>query len=79
MSPHGPVIWLLAAATWAVVLTPLWIRRRRRRARAISITDAQPPASPRPARPDLDEYTDDVPASGTAWAVDTAPDDDGGR
>lgn len=78
MSPHGLVIWLLAAATWAAVLTPLWIRRRRRRARAISITDAQP-STPQPARPDLDEYTDDVPAPGAAWAVDTTPHDPGGR
>ena len=60
MSPRGAVIWLLAAATWLVVLVPLWLRRRRR-ARAVVITDAQPPALPKPARPVLDEYTDDVP------------------
>lgn len=78
MSPHGAVIWLLACATWAAVLTPLWIRRRRRRARAISITDAQP-STPQPARPVLDEYTDDVPASGAAWAVEAAPDNCEGR
>ena len=76
-APHGPVIWLLAAATWAVILVPLWLWRRRR-ARAVLITDARPPALP-PARPDLDEYTDDVPASGDAWAVGPAPDDPGGR
>ena len=77
MSPHGVVIWLLAAATWAVVLVPLVIRRRRRQARAVLITDAQPPAAPRPPRPVLDEYTGDTQASGAAWAVGPAPEDEG--
>jgi hypothetical protein len=80
MSPHGAVIWVEVLATWAVVLVPLWIWRRRRRARAISITDVQLPSSPQPARPVLDEYTGDVPASGAAWAVGPAlEDDDGGE
>ena len=78
MSPHGAVIWLLAAATWAVLLVPSIIVLRRRRARAVLITDAEPPV-PHPARPDLDEYTDDVPASGAAWAVGRAPDENEGR
>ena len=72
--PHGPVIWLLALATWAVVLIPLWLWRRRR-ARVHLITDAQPPAP----RPGLDGYTDDAPASGSAWAVGPAPEDPEGR
>lgn len=79
MSPHGAVIWLLAGATWALLLVPsAVVLRRRRRARAVLITDAQPPI-PQPARPALDEYTGDLPASGAAWAVGPAPDDDGGR
>ena len=78
MAAHGAVIWLEAGVTWLLLLVPsavvIW---RRRRARAICITDAQPPASPQPSRPVLDEYTGDAPASGKAWAVGpAAPDDD---
>ena len=78
MSPHGPVIWLLAAATWAAILVPLVIRRRRR-ARAVVITDAKPPVPPKPPRPVLDGYSGDAPASGSAWAVGPAPDEPEGR
>ena len=78
MSPHGLVIWLLAGATWAAILVPLTIRRRRR-ARAVLITDAWPPATPKPPRPVLGEYSGDAPASGAAWAVGPATDDDEGR
>ena len=80
MSPHGPVIWLLAGATWLVVLVPL-------------VDPAQAPPGPRhlhhrrpaPAshpstpRPVLDEYTGDTPASGAAWAVGPATDENEGR
>ena len=76
MTPHGAVIWLLAGATWALLLLPsIIVLRRRRRARAVLITDAPPPAP----RPVLDGYTDDTPASGSAWAVGPAPDDPEGR
>ena len=76
MTPHGAVIWLLAGATWAVVLIPLALWRRRRRDRAVCITDAQPP---QPARPELDEYTGDTPSPGSAWAVGPPLDEHGGR
>lgn len=82
MSPHGAVIWLLAGATWVALLVPsAVVLIRRRRARAVCITDVQPAASPRPARPALADYASDRPASGQAWAVETDPDPDdpGGR
>lgn len=75
-----PVVLGLGVGVWAVVFAVLFVARRVRRPLppAVCITDAQPPALP-PARPDLDEYTDDVPASGAAWAVGPAPDDPEGR
>ena len=78
MSPHGLVIWLLAAATWAVVLVPLALWRRRR-IRAVLITDAKPPATPKTPRPVLDGYSGDAPASGAAWAVGPPAEDPEGR
>jgi hypothetical protein len=78
MSPHGAVIWALAGVTLAIPAAVAWVLSGRHRSHAVVITDAQLPALP-PARPDLDEYTDDIPASGAAWAVGPAPDDEGGE
>lgn len=82
MKPEGAVIWLLAGGTVLVVfvLAPLaFSRLRRQRPPAVVITDAPLPVSSRPVRPALDGYTDDEPAPDRAWAVESAPDDDGGR
>lgn len=83
-----PVVLGLGLGVWAVVLGVLFLARSVRRPapgpeqdaepiHAVCITDAQP-ALP-PARPDLGEYTDDVPASGAAWTVGPAPDENEGR
>lgn len=78
------VVLGLSVGVWAVVLGVVYLARPARRPvppaeviHAVCITDAQP-ALP-PARPDLDEYTDDVPASGAAWTVGPAPDENEGR
>lgn len=68
MSPHGLVIWALAAATWLVVLVPLCLWRRHRGAAPAAevpcITDAPPPLDP------------EDPAFDSAYAVEAGADGD---
>ena len=78
MSPHGPVIWLLALATWAVLGGIAWLLSRFRSApepEVPCITDAGPPLEPEdPA--DYAGYVSERPAFDSAYAVEAGADGD---
>jgi hypothetical protein len=78
MSPHGAVIWGLAAATWVVMGGIGWLLWRFRRPpvpEVPCITDAEPPLDPEdPA--ELAAYVSERPAFDSAYAVEAGADGD---